>query len=187
MTLFYVVYVFDARTNCPAPLHQQCYHDILMHLEQIQITSLALLPLKTCWNLLWNLPLADVCQLETTQFTNGMSMDDYWKTVVRTDVAELGGHSECIDCILDKAAWKPKKLCSPCRWKAMVDATTTKQWVYAVLAAKAITKIGITEELPPRRGCTALYSTVIPMQLIQNSKRDDLYTFLFAVRRFLSM
>jgi hypothetical protein len=155
-----------------------------MHLEKIPITSLALLPLKTRWNLLWNLPLADVCLLETTQFTNGMIMDDYWKTVVSTDVAELGSHSECMDCILDKASWSPKKLCSPCRWETMVDATTIKEWVYSVLAAEAITKIGIMEELPPRRGCTALYSTVVPMQPIRNHQRHDLYTFLFAVRRF---
>ena len=62
-----------------------------------------------------------MCQLEATQFTNGTSMEKYWKTVVHTDVTELGGHSECIDCMLKK------ELCSPCRFKAMVEAITTKE------------------------------------------------------------
>ena len=56
-----------------------------------------------------------------------------------------------------------------------------------MIAAEAITKKGITEELSPSRArndCTALYLTVVIMQPIQNAKRDDLYTFLFAVRRF---
>ena len=49
-----------------------------------------------------------------------------------------------------------------------------------------ITKRGITQELPPSRDCygTALYSTVDTLQPIRNTKCDDLYAFLFAVRRF---
>ena len=166
MTSFYDIYVFDAPTNHPAPLHQQCFQYILMNLEQFPIVSLALLPLKTRWNLLWNLPLADVCQLEITQFASGICMEKYWQTVVHTDVAELGGHSECIDCMLKK------ELCSPCRWKAMVEETTAKEWVYSVIAAEAITERGVTQELPPSRDCygTALYSTVDTMQPIRNTK-----------------
>ena len=178
MTSFCDPYVFNAHTNCPATLHQQCYLYILMHLEQFPFNSLALLPLKMRWKLLWNLPIADVCLLEATQFIHGMNMDEYWRTIVRTDVGDLGCHSECFDCILDN------ELCSPCRWKEIVETTTAKEWVYAVIAAEAITEIGITEELPPSNDCTALYSTVIAMQSIRNFKRDDLYTFLYAVRRF---
>ena len=143
--------MFDAPTNHPAPLYQQCFQYILMNLEQFPIASLALLPLKTRWNLLWNLPLADVCQLEITQFASGMCMEKYWQTIVCTDVAELGGHSECIDCMLKK------ELCSPCRRKAMVEETTAKEWVYSVIAAEAITERGVTQELPPSRDC---YGTV---------------------------
>ena len=178
MTSLYDIYVFDVRTNHPAPLHQQCFQYILMHLEQFPIASLALLPLKTRWNLLWNLPLADVCQLEITQFASGMCMDKYWQAIVHTDVAKLGGHSECIDCMLKK------ELCSPCRWKAMVEETTAKEWVYSVIAAEAITERGVTEKLPPSRECAALYSVVVTMQPIRNAKCDDLYAFLFAVRKF---
>ena len=100
MTSFCDIYVFDAPTNHPAPLYQQCFQYILMNLKQFPIASLALLPLKTRWNLLWNLSLADVCQLEITQFTSGMCMEKYWQTIVHTDVAELGDHSERIDCML---------------------------------------------------------------------------------------
>ena len=82
MTSFCDIYVFDAPTNHPAPLYQQCFQYILMNLEQFPIASLALLPLKIRWNLLWNLPLADVCQLEITQFTSGMCMEKYWQTIV---------------------------------------------------------------------------------------------------------
>ena len=178
MTSLHGLYVFDVCTNCPATLHQQCFQYILMHLEQFPISSLALLPLKRRWSLLWNLPLADVCMLETTQFTEGMNMDKYWRTIVRTDATDLGCHRECMDCVLES------ELCGPCRWKAIVETTTAKEWVYAVIAAEAITEIGIMEELPPSRDCTALYSTVVTMQPIRNCKRDDLYTFLFAVRRF---
>ena len=65
-----------------------------------------------------------------------------------------------------------------------METTTAKEWVYAVIAAEAITEIGVMEELPPSSDCIALYSTVIAMQPIRNCKRDDLYTFLYAVRRF---
>ena len=178
MTSFCDLYVFNARTNCPATLHQQCYQYIAMHLELFPFNSLMLLPLKTRWNLLWNLPIADVCLLEATQFIQGIDMDDYWRTIVRTDVQDLGCHSECFNCILDN------ELCSPCRWKAIVESTAAKEWVYAVIAAEAITEIGIMEKLPPSRNCTPLYSTVVAIQPIRNFKRDDLYAFLYAVRRF---
>ena len=72
-------------------------------------------------------------------------MEKYWQTIVRTDVAELGGHSECIDCMLKK------ELCSPCRWKAMVEETTAKEWVYSVIAAEAITERSHTGTAPKQR------------------------------------
>lgn len=99
--------------------------------------------------------------LEATQFTEGMNMDKYWRTIVCTDVRDLGCHSECFKCLLEN------ELCSPCRWKAIEETATAKEWVYAVIAAKAITKIGIMEELPPSSDCTPLYSTVVTMQPIQ--------------------
>ena len=78
-------------------------------------------------------------------------MDNYWRIVIHTDVSDLGCHSECFDCILEN------ELCSPCRWKAIVEATTAKEWIYAVIAAEAITEIGIIVELPLSSDCTPLY------------------------------
>ena len=60
-------------------LIQQCQTYILMHLEDFPIGHLSLLPLSTRKTLLWQLPLADVCQLEDTKFTEGLDMEAYWK------------------------------------------------------------------------------------------------------------
>ena len=40
---------------------------------------ISLLPLFMRKTLLWQLPLADVCQLEGTKFTEGLDMEAYWK------------------------------------------------------------------------------------------------------------
>ena len=178
MTTFYDLYVFSAPDNCPATLHQQCFDYILMGLDQLPFTSLALLPLKTRQQLLWSLPIADVCLLEVTQFTKGMNMADYWSAIIHIDVEELGRHSECLDCRLEN------KLCSPCRWKTIIESTSAKEWVYAVIAAEAITNIGIMERLSPNNSFKASYSTVLAMTQLRNCKRDDLYTFLYATRKF---
>ena len=53
-----------------------------MHLEQFPVDFLALLARRMREQLLWNLPVADVCLLEVTQFTNGMNMDDYWSIIL---------------------------------------------------------------------------------------------------------
>ena len=89
-------------------------------------------------------------------------MDKYWRTIVCTDIRDLGCHSECFKCLLEN------ELCSPWRWKAIEETATAKEWVYAVIAAEAITKIGIMEELPPVV-IVHLYthSTVVTMQPIQ--------------------
>ena len=60
----------------------------------------------------------------------------------------------------------------------MVETTPTKEWVYAVTAAKAITKMSITEEL---------YTTQQRLHsYIHNGAADfvcnDLYMFLYTVR-----
>ena len=62
------------------PLIQQCQYYIAMHLEELPVSYLSLLPLSTRKDLLWQLPLADVCQLEGTKFTEGLDMVDYWKS-----------------------------------------------------------------------------------------------------------
>ena len=63
-------------------LIQQCQHYIAMHLDELPISHLSLLPLSTRRDILWRLPLADVCQLEDTKFTQGLHVDmaAYWKS-----------------------------------------------------------------------------------------------------------
>ena len=53
-------------------LVQQCQFYILMHLEEFPVDYLSLLPLSTRKVLLWQLPLADVVQLQDTRFTEGL-------------------------------------------------------------------------------------------------------------------
>ena len=58
----------------------QCQHFITMHLEEFPVSHLSLLPLSTRRDLLWQLPLADVCQLEDIKFTEGLDMASYWRS-----------------------------------------------------------------------------------------------------------
>ena len=44
--------------------------------------------------------------------------------------------SECLDCISEN------KVCSQCTWKTIIESTRAKEWVYAVIAAEAITDMG---------------------------------------------
>ena len=62
-------------------LVQQCHTYIVMHLEEFPVTRLSLLPLSTRKELLYQLPIADVCQrLENTEFTAGLDMEEFWKS-----------------------------------------------------------------------------------------------------------
>ena len=68
------------RTFLVEDLVSQCQHYIAMHLEVFPVSHLSLLPLSTRRDILWRLPLADVCQLEDTNFTQGLDMTAYWKS-----------------------------------------------------------------------------------------------------------
>ena len=107
-----------------------------------------------------------------------MNMDDYWSIILNTDLHDLGCHWQCLDCN------HGNQLCSPCRWKSIVEATSAKDRVYAKIAAEAITEIGIGEELPPNpsKDYQALYSMTVAMKPFRNCKRDDIVTFLYALR-----
>ena len=72
--------------KCPR-LGEQCSHYILMNLEQFSPVSLALLPLTVREEFLQCLPVADLCRLEHTAFTDGVNMDDHWRQ--RTTVRDL--------------------------------------------------------------------------------------------------
>ena len=59
----------------------QCQYYILMHLEEFYITHLALLPLSTRKELLYLLPVADIClRLENAEFTTGIDMAAFWNS-----------------------------------------------------------------------------------------------------------
>ena len=61
-------------------LVDQCQHFIAMNLDEFPVSHLSLLPLKTREDLLWRLPIADLCLLEDTDFIKGIQdMAEYWK------------------------------------------------------------------------------------------------------------
>ena len=67
------------RPRVPESIIQQCQYFILMHLDEFPVSYLSLLPLCVREELLWQLPLADICQLESTKFTEGLDMAAYWQ------------------------------------------------------------------------------------------------------------
>ena len=58
-----------------------------MHLEEFPVSYLSLLPLSERKQLLQRLPIADVCLLEDTGFTEGLDMEAYWRLPV--ELAEV--------------------------------------------------------------------------------------------------
>ena len=59
-------------------LQQQCMHFILMNLEELPPSYLALLPLSIRKEILHRLPIADVCLLEETPFVDGLDLKAFW-------------------------------------------------------------------------------------------------------------
>ena len=75
-------------------LVHQCYHYIAMNLEQFPVSYLSLLPLTVREELLWRLPIADLCMLEDTEYVEGFhDMEAYWKLPCR----ELSQEIPCRD------------------------------------------------------------------------------------------
>ena len=68
-------------------LAQQCHTHIMMRLEEFPVRGhLSLLPLSTRKELLYHLPIADVClRLENTEFTAGIDMAAFWKSIYDPD------------------------------------------------------------------------------------------------------
>lgn len=64
-------------------LAQQCLTYVVMHFEKFPISHLSLLPLSIRKDMLWALPIADVCQLEETSFVQGFDMFEYWCSALR--------------------------------------------------------------------------------------------------------
>ena len=65
-----------------------------MHLEEFPVSHLCLLPLSTRRNLLWRLPVADVCLLlENTDFTTGLNMESFWTSTWKDGGVDVAGSS----------------------------------------------------------------------------------------------
>ena len=61
-------------------LARLCQSYIVEHFEEFPVNYLSLLPLSRRRELLWRLPIADVClRLENTEFVEGLDMAAYWK------------------------------------------------------------------------------------------------------------
>ena len=59
-------------------LGDQCIQRIVMHLEEFPSNHLSLLPLSLRKEILWSVPIADVCKLEGTGFVNSIDRKDFW-------------------------------------------------------------------------------------------------------------
>ena len=75
-------------------LVHHCQHYIVMYLEEFPVSHLSLLPLSTRRDLLWRLPVADVClRLENTDFTTGLNMEFFWKSTWKDAGPDVAGSS----------------------------------------------------------------------------------------------
>ena len=61
-------------------LSDQCLDHIIIHLEEYPPSYLALLPFALRKEILWRLPMADVCSLEDTGFMKGIDTGEYWRS-----------------------------------------------------------------------------------------------------------
>ena len=87
-------------------LVHQCYHYIAMNLEKFPVTYLSLLPLKIREELLWRLPIADMCLLEDTEYVKGFQdMAAYWKHPCEDFQGIAAGGVVDIDFILYEKEW----------------------------------------------------------------------------------
>ena len=91
---------------------------ILMHLDAIPASYLALLPLSFRKTILNRVPVADVCQfIEDTPFANGLALEDYWRDNrfpsymgLRQDLQEV-----C------KAKWGPTEFAKACFYSSIAE------------------------------------------------------------------
>ena len=87
-------------------LVHQCYHYITMNLEKFPLSYLSLLPLKIREELLWRLPIADMCLLEDTEYVEGFQdMAAYWKYPCKDFQGIAAGGVVDIDFILYEKEW----------------------------------------------------------------------------------
>ena len=116
------------------PLAALCKNYIVEHLEEFPISHLSLLPLSMRRDLLWRLPIADVClRLEGTDFIKGLDMAAYWKLPCENPVADVE-YTEDSDIKQYVAE----------RWPNEVEYS--KAWLYGRVAACEIGCLGDSHE-----------------------------------------
>ena len=76
-------------------LARQCQDYILMHVEEFSVCHLSLLPLSMRKDLLYQLPVADIClRLENTDFTVGLDMVAFWKSTWEDEFFNVANPSD---------------------------------------------------------------------------------------------
>ena len=76
-------------------LAQQCQTYILMHLDELPVSHLSLLPQSMRKDLLWQLPVIDIClRLENTDFTVGLDMATFWKSSWEEEYFDMANSSD---------------------------------------------------------------------------------------------
>ena len=76
-------------------LVEQCYHYVAMNLEKFPVGYLSLLPLKVREELLWRLPIADLCLLEDTEYVDGFQdLAAYWKLPFQDFMKAVQNHAD---------------------------------------------------------------------------------------------
>ena len=89
----------------PSSLQNQCFLFIIGHLREIPPALLSLLPRSMRYKLLLHLPAVDVCQLEGTPVTSGITMEEIWERLCkeRFPVHKDNASSDEDDANLDEA------------------------------------------------------------------------------------
>ena len=93
----------DGVMSYAIPLQMQCYMFIVGHLDELPSDVIALLPIVIRRKLLLMLPALDICKLEETPVTDGISMDDeIWKWKCNEQGIKLE----------DMVSWKDSYFCN---------------------------------------------------------------------------
>lgn len=147
----------------PSRLQKLCLQHILIHLEQFPTCSLIQLPLHVRKEIIWNLPIADVCRLGETSFICGIDMEDYWSEKPRVDQ----------NIVYERPDWQlsTTQVVNP------RQNLVTKDWCYAEVLHNA--KMDTTA-FSGSKLLNDISSALLDK--LRCSGGDDIITYLFAMR-----
>ena len=159
----------SGRQYNPLTLQRQSFQYIVMYLEQFPTSSLAQLPLSVRKDLLWSLPIADVCQLEKTSFISGIEMEAYWNEKPRVNQ----------DVMYNDIDWPFTSPIQPLDLPA-------KEWCYGMVAHNILMTSSFLSPGPPKEPKLITNISNELLCKLQNSEGDDIVTYLFAFNRVTS-